>query len=65
MTTVQRRVYNVADGASYVGLGRSKFLQLVYSGEIASFTVGRRRLFLVDDLNAFLERMRQQGAEPR
>ncbi len=64
MTTAQRRVYNVADGAEYVGLGRSKFLQLVYSGEIASFTVGRRRLVLVDDLNAFLERMRQQRPDP-
>ena len=61
MVTTQRRVYNVSDGAEYIGIGRSKFLELAYKGEINSFTVGRRRLFLVEDLDDFLDRMRQQA----
>ena len=59
------RALSIAGGATYVSLGRSKFLELLYGGDIPSFTVGRRRLVVRDDLDAWLDRMRQEAAESR
>jgi excisionase family DNA binding protein len=37
------------------GLGRSTVLRLAYTGVIPSFTVGRRRLFLVRDIESWID----------
>jgi excisionase family DNA binding protein len=46
------------EGAHRVGLGKTKFRELLNSGEIGSFYVGRRRLIPVSELERFVaERM--------
>ena len=47
-----------------VELGRTKLLALVYSGQIASVTVGRRRFVLPDALRAFVGAL-QEARENR
>lgn len=36
---------SVVEASKFTGLGRTKLLEMAYSGEIASTTVGKRRLF--------------------
>jgi excisionase family DNA binding protein len=50
----ERMAVGLSDGAKQIGLGRAQFCKLVYSGEISSFKVGRRRLIPVDALRAFI-----------
>ena len=49
---------DVAEGCRMTALGRSKFLELVYAGEIDSVKVGKRRLVLVDSIRAYFDRLR-------
>ena len=45
---------SVEEAMSALSLGRSKLLELTYSGEIPSVKVGRRRLFPVDQLQQWV-----------
>jgi excisionase family DNA binding protein len=47
-------------GARFVGLGRSKFLELVYSGQIGSIKVGTRRLIPVTELERWVREQMTQ-----
>ena len=53
-----RRLLTAEAGAKFLGLGRTTFLGLVYSGEIPSITIGRSRRVDVEDLNAFIARQK-------
>ncbi len=44
-----------ADGARMIGIGRTRFYELLNAREIPSFTLGRRRLILVEDLHSWLK----------
>ncbi|MQF49039.1 helix-turn-helix domain-containing protein [SAR202 cluster bacterium AC-647-N09_OGT_505m] len=44
---------SVDEAMAALSLGRSKLLELTYSGELPSIKVGRRRLFPVDGLTAW------------
>jgi excisionase family DNA binding protein len=45
----------VKEALRLIGLGRTKFYQLIAQGKISTVHVGRRRLIIYDSLKAFLE----------
>lgn len=47
--------FNIADAAAYLGLGPTKFRELLRSGEIASRRVGRRVIVAKSTLDRFLD----------
>jgi excisionase family DNA binding protein len=49
-----KMLVSVEEAMSALSLGRSKLLELTYSGEIPSVKVGRRRLFSVDELQQWV-----------
>ena len=55
----------VSEAAKLVGLGRSKLYNMIGTGELRSFTIGRRRLVATDDLRALVEKYRAQDAALR
>lgn len=50
-----RKTLTVREAAEYVGLGRTKFGELIRSGEIPSMKVGTRRLIPIAVLDRWLE----------
>jgi excisionase family DNA binding protein len=48
---------DIPEACRLTGLGRSKIYDLLGSGEIISVKVGKRRLILVADLRAWLQRL--------
>lgn len=55
----ERLAHSVSDAAAILGIGRSKFYQLINTDEIAYFKIGSRTLVPHDELTAFLARQRQ------
>lgn len=49
--------------AEMLAIGRSKVFEMMASGELESFTIGRRRVLPVAGLREFVERQRQGQAE--
>lgn len=45
--------FTVSDAVAYSGLSRSRLYELVRDGQIASFQVGGRRMFMRAALDAF------------
>lgn len=54
---------NVQDAARYLGVGKNKVYDMVKTGELSSYRIGRKIQFRVDDLQAFLDK-RHAGADP-
>ena len=52
---------DIRTAAARVGLGRSKFYELVQDGTIESVTCGRRRLIPVAAIEAFVEQLRKEA----
>jgi len=50
--------------AEALSIGRTKVFELMASGELESFTIGRRRVVPADALEDFVQRQRQAPAEP-
>ncbi len=46
---------SVPEATGISGVGKTTLYMAISAGELKSFTVGRRRLILVDDLRAWLE----------
>lgn len=57
MTSVQPTAFTVSDAVHYTGLSRSRLYELVRDGQIASFQVGGRRMFLRAALDAFFAKL--------
>ena len=57
ISTVQPAAFNVADAVRYTGLSRSRLYELLRDGQIASFQVGGRRMFLRAALDAFFAKI--------
>lgn len=55
MKTQNTGTITYPEAATYVGLGRTKFGELVRSGQIPSVKIGTRRLFVVSALDRWLE----------
>lgn len=51
---MDKMLLSIPEAVELTGLGRSKFLELVYGGRIRSVLVGRRRFILPDALRAFV-----------
>ena len=57
---------SIAEAMQLTGLGRSKFLSLVYAGKISSVTVGRRRFIRPDALRSWVASLQEDAqAEER
>lgn len=52
----------VDDGARLIGVARSMFYEILARGEIESFKLGRRRLVLVKNLEAFINRQAMENS---
>ena len=57
---MQKYAYSINETAEVLSLGRSKLYQLLQSGEIPSFYVGRKRLVAADDCQRFVQSRREQ-----
>ncbi len=49
--------FTVSDAVAYTGLSRSRLYELLRDGQIASFNVGGRRMFLRSALDAFFAKL--------
>jgi excisionase family DNA binding protein len=52
----------VDDAARLIGVARSMFYEMIASGEIQTFKLGRRRLVRVKTLEAFIKRQAQENS---
>lgn len=55
-------LYREQDALKVLGLGRTKLRQLLVSGEIPSFHVGRARLIPADGVRAWIDGHLQEGS---
>jgi excisionase family DNA binding protein len=53
---------SVEDAAKIVGYSRSGVYELIASGDLKAFKLGRRRLILMTELKAWIERAAKEGA---
>ena len=53
---------SVEDAARIVGYSRSGVYELIASGDLKAFKLGRRRLILMTELKAWIERAAKVGA---
>ncbi|WP_223543709.1 helix-turn-helix domain-containing protein [Pseudomonas sp. BF-B-28] len=53
---------SVEDAARIVGYSRSGVYELIASGDLKAFKLGRRRLILMTELKAWIERAAKNGA---
>ncbi len=51
--------YTIADAARALSIGRSTLYKFLQSGELASISLGARRLILAEDLERFVRARRQ------
>ena len=54
---IEPAAFGVPDAVRYSGLSRSRLYELVRDGQIASFQVGGRRMFLRSALDAFFAKI--------
>jgi excisionase family DNA binding protein len=59
-TTMNKRLLDVKAAAQYLSIGRSKLYEWAKSGRIKSVRIDSRRLFDVQDLDSFVEQLKQQ-----
>lgn len=52
----------IDEAARVIGVARSMLYEIVGRGEIESFKLGRRRLILVKNLDAYINRVAAKGA---
>jgi len=53
---------SVEDAARIVGYSRSGVYELIASGDLKTFKLGRRRLILMAELKTWIERAAKDGA---
>jgi excisionase family DNA binding protein len=53
---------SVEDAASIVGYSRSGIYEVIASGDLKAFKLGKRRLILMTELRAWIERAAKAGA---
>lgn len=52
----------VDESARLIGVARSMMYEILASGDLQSFKIGRRRLILVKDLEVFIDRQAKENA---
>ena len=53
---------SVEDAARVIGYSRSGVYELIASGDLKAFKLGRRRLILMAELKAWIERAAKEGS---
>lgn len=56
-------LHNFADGLRRIGIGRSKGYELVAAGELRVVKIGRRTLIAEDELQRYVRKLTETGAE--
>jgi excisionase family DNA binding protein len=59
--TTQKFAYSIREVESAVGISHSTAYQLIGSGELKTFQIGRRRLVSADALREFIQAREAQG----
>lgn len=54
----ERISVRIPEACRMIGIGRSKFYELIAAGDIETIKVGVRRLVLIRSLTAFVEKQR-------
>jgi excisionase family DNA binding protein len=54
---VEKLAYSIEEAKALVPIGRTKYFELIASGQLESITVGRRRLITAESLRRFVERL--------
>ena len=62
MESTEPLAMDISAGAKAIGLGRTKFYELVNSGQVQTFKIGSRRLVTMRSLRSYLERLEQDGS---
>lgn len=57
ITSIEPLAFSIADAVRYSGLSRSRLYELIRTGELASFTVGGRRMIYRDAVIAFFAKL--------
>ncbi len=52
---IERITCSVAEGAHFLGIGTTKMWELVHSGELTTFKIGRRTLIPKKSISEFIE----------
>jgi len=53
---VEKRAFNIVETAKIVGLGRTTMYRYIHTGDFDSIKIGRRRLFLMEHIEALLSK---------
>ena len=61
-STNNRIAVSPSEGAILAGIGRTKFYELISSGELPSFKVGSRRLIRIKEIEEWMIRLEAQDA---
>ena len=61
---MKKYAYSVNETAEALSLGKTKLYELLQSGEIPTFNVGKKRLIAATDLERFVEARKQRNAAP-
>lgn len=62
IATIPPLSVSVEEAASLVGHSRSGIYEVIAQGELKAFKLGKRRLILMAELKAWIERAAQAGA---
>lgn len=54
--TVQPYALTIDNAARFSGLSRSRIYELMGAGDLKSFKVGNRRMIMLNDMKAFLDK---------
>jgi excisionase family DNA binding protein len=58
----QALAIGIDEAARVIGVARSMLYEIVARGEVESFKLGRRRLILVKNLDAYINRVAKEGS---
>jgi excisionase family DNA binding protein len=61
LSATGKGLVRVDEAARWLGLGRTKAWELVYSGALHSVTIGRSRRVPIASLHAFVQRLVEEG----
>lgn len=62
MQTPQPLALGIDDAARVIGVARSMLYEIVARGELPSFKLGRRRMILAKELEAYINRVAVENA---
>jgi excisionase family DNA binding protein len=60
-SAAEKLSYTITGACAVTELARSRIFLAIADGSLASFKIGRRRMITAKALNAFIEKLAQQG----